>query len=186
MRRARSELLDDDDDDSVVDSVGFLLPTGRPRGTGLDAAAALMTIINIIQPTLCGGGRGSRRYGQIDAGATLGGGGFFGGGRWCWWWMRHNTQAVAMATPTASLKAVRPVFDKRGGIVARAFYMVSNYVLQYEIQTTTTATTTTTTRGVGRSLVRIDPGLYHWMEEYYERFYRGRRCLGRGPVSLAA
>ena len=39
----------------------------------------------------------------------------------------------ACATPSASLLKVRPVFDKRGGPVARAFYMISNYVLQHEI-----------------------------------------------------
>lgn len=39
----------------------------------------------------------------------------------------------ACATPSASLMAVRPAMDKRGGAVARAFYMISNYVLQYEI-----------------------------------------------------
>jgi thymidylate kinase len=32
------------------------------------------------------------------------------------------------------MAAVRSVFDRRGGAVARAFYMASNYVLQYEIQ----------------------------------------------------
>jgi thymidylate kinase len=40
----------------------------------------------------------------------------------------------AWSTPTASMAAVRSVFDRRGGAVARAFYMASNYVLQYEIQ----------------------------------------------------
>lgn len=45
-----------------------------------------------------------------------------------------GAKVVAWATPTASLSAVRPVFDKRGGPVARAFYMVSNYMLQYELQ----------------------------------------------------
>lgn len=34
------------------------------------------------------------------------------------------------------MAAVRSVFDRRGGAVARAFYMASNYVLQYEIQQT--------------------------------------------------
>lgn len=42
--------------------------------------------------------------------------------------------AKACATPTASLKDVRPVFDKRGGPVARAFYMVTNFILQHEIR----------------------------------------------------
>jgi thymidylate kinase len=40
----------------------------------------------------------------------------------------------AWSTPTASMSAVRSVFDRRGGAVARAFYMASNYVLQYEIR----------------------------------------------------
>jgi thymidylate kinase len=40
----------------------------------------------------------------------------------------------AWSTPTASMAAVRSVFDRRGGAVARAFYMASNYVLHYEIQ----------------------------------------------------
>ncbi len=44
-----------------------------------------------------------------------------------------GAKVVAWATPTASLAAIRPVFDKRGGPVARAFYMVSNYMLQYEL-----------------------------------------------------
>jgi thymidylate kinase len=47
---------------------------------------------------------------------------------------KKGATVVAWATPTASLSAVRPVFDKRGGPVARAFYMVSNYMLQYELQ----------------------------------------------------
>mmetsp|Transcript_4547 Transcript_4547/g.10182 ORF Transcript_4547/g.10182 Transcript_4547/m.10182 type:complete len:552 (-) Transcript_4547:48-1703(-) len=37
------------------------------------------------------------------------------------------------ATPSKSLSAVRPAFDRRGGPVARAFYMCSNYILQHEI-----------------------------------------------------
>ncbi|KAG7374273.1 thymidylate kinase [Nitzschia inconspicua] len=45
-----------------------------------------------------------------------------------------NVQAMSMATPTQSMANVRPVFDKRGGPVARAFYAVSNYMLQHEIQ----------------------------------------------------
>lgn len=43
-------------------------------------------------------------------------------------------QARAWTTPTASMTHIRPVFDKRGGPVARAFYMVSNYMLQYELR----------------------------------------------------
>jgi thymidylate kinase len=42
--------------------------------------------------------------------------------------------AKACATPTTQLKDVRPVFDKRGGPVARAFYMVTNHILQHEIR----------------------------------------------------
>ena len=43
-------------------------------------------------------------------------------------------QAHICATPTASISNVRPVFDKAGGSIARAFYMCSNYILQYEIR----------------------------------------------------
>jgi thymidylate kinase len=48
---------------------------------------------------------------------------------------QHERQCLVQAsgTPTASMAAVRGVFDQRGGTVARAFYMVSNYVLMYEI-----------------------------------------------------
>ena len=42
-------------------------------------------------------------------------------------------ECQATGTPTASMTAVRPVFDRQGGLVARAFYMCSNYVLHYEI-----------------------------------------------------
>jgi thymidylate kinase len=45
-----------------------------------------------------------------------------------------QVRGVSMGTPTKSLSSIRPVFDKRGGSVARAFYMVSNYVLQYEMR----------------------------------------------------
>ena len=45
-----------------------------------------------------------------------------------------DVHVVAWATPTASMKTARPVFDKQGGFVARAFYMVSNFVLQYELR----------------------------------------------------
>jgi thymidylate kinase len=41
--------------------------------------------------------------------------------------------AVATKTPSRSLADIRPLWDKRGGILARAFYMISNYVLEYEI-----------------------------------------------------
>lgn len=40
----------------------------------------------------------------------------------------------ATSTPTPSMTSVRNVFDHRGGAVARAFYMVSNYILQHEIR----------------------------------------------------
>ena len=46
--------------------------------------------------------------------------------------VQHNN-VVCWSTPSQTLSDVRPVFDKCGGAVARAFYMVSNYVLQYEI-----------------------------------------------------
>ena len=39
----------------------------------------------------------------------------------------------AMKTPSPSLSAIRPLWDHRGGILARAFYFVTNYVLEYEI-----------------------------------------------------
>ncbi len=42
-------------------------------------------------------------------------------------------QAIATKTPSASLHDIRPLWDKRGGILARAFYRISNYVLEYEI-----------------------------------------------------
>lgn len=32
------------------------------------------------------------------------------------------------------MASVRDIFDKRGGAVSRAFYMISNYVLQYELR----------------------------------------------------
>ena len=41
--------------------------------------------------------------------------------------------AIATKTPSASLHDIRPLWDKCGGILARAFYMISNYVLEYEI-----------------------------------------------------
>lgn len=37
------------------------------------------------------------------------------------------------STPTASLKSAQRVFDERGGIAARAFYQVSNYILMHEM-----------------------------------------------------
>eukprot|EP00178_Gracilaria_changii_P025361 TRINITY_DN78159_c0_g1_i1.p1 TRINITY_DN78159_c0_g1~~TRINITY_DN78159_c0_g1_i1.p1 ORF type:complete len:738 (-),score=80.57 TRINITY_DN78159_c0_g1_i1:459-2672(-) len=40
----------------------------------------------------------------------------------------------AVGTPTASVAPIRDIFDKCGGIVSRAFYMVSNYILQYEMR----------------------------------------------------
>jgi len=44
-------------------------------------------------------------------------------------------RAVATKTPSASLANIRPLWDHRGGFLARAFYTVSNYVLAYEIDT---------------------------------------------------
>ena len=41
--------------------------------------------------------------------------------------------AAAMKTPSPSLAAIRPLFDHRRGLLARAFYFISNYVLEYEI-----------------------------------------------------
>ncbi|KAL7461480.1 hypothetical protein ACHAXS_001910 [Conticribra weissflogii] len=41
--------------------------------------------------------------------------------------------SLATKTPSPSLKDIRPLWDHRGGIMARAFYMISNYVLEYEI-----------------------------------------------------
>ncbi len=40
---------------------------------------------------------------------------------------------VATKTPSKQLKNIRPLWDHRGGLLARAFYMVSNYVLEYEL-----------------------------------------------------
>jgi thymidylate kinase len=45
-----------------------------------------------------------------------------------------TTRCMATRTPSKALKAARAIFDTRGGAVARAFYMVCNYVLQHEIQ----------------------------------------------------
>ena len=44
-----------------------------------------------------------------------------------------TTKVIATKTPTKSLHNIRPLFDKCGGILARAFYMISNYILEYEI-----------------------------------------------------
>ena len=38
-------------------------------------------------------------------------------------------------TPPESMKAVRECFDRYGGMVARAFYLISNYVLAMEMVT---------------------------------------------------
>jgi thymidylate kinase len=45
-----------------------------------------------------------------------------------------DQKAIATKTPSKCLKSVRPVFDHRGGPIARAFYMLSNYILAYEIE----------------------------------------------------
>ena len=44
-----------------------------------------------------------------------------------------SPRAIATKTPTSTLHDIRPLWDKKGGILARAFYMVSNYILEYEI-----------------------------------------------------
>jgi predicted ATPase len=115
-----------------------------------------------------------------------------------------GAKVVAWATPTASLSAVRPVFDKRGGPVARAFYMVSNYMLQYELQqlekrqqlllsqedigpdskTSTSPPRRSIIGSRNRSMVHKHGGLFSVMEEY-----GGRDGIGRRPrvlyISLA-
>lgn len=45
-----------------------------------------------------------------------------------------SVRAFAVSTPPKSMSGVRDVFDKRGGAVARAFYMVSNYVLLLDVR----------------------------------------------------
>ena len=45
----------------------------------------------------------------------------------------NSTIAIATKTPSACLKKIRPLFDHRGGILARVFYTISNYILEYEI-----------------------------------------------------
>jgi len=45
------------------------------------------------------------------------------------------TASVALKTPSASLKDIRPLWDHQGGGLARAFYCISNYILEYEIDT---------------------------------------------------
>jgi len=44
-----------------------------------------------------------------------------------------GTTSAAMKTPSSSLTEIRPLWDHRGGILARAFYFISNYILEYEI-----------------------------------------------------
>lgn len=41
--------------------------------------------------------------------------------------------SLSIKTPSVALKEIRPLWDKMGGILARAFYHVSNYILQHEI-----------------------------------------------------
>ena len=45
----------------------------------------------------------------------------------------NHIKGIAVSTPPKSMSEVRDIFDKRGGPIARAFYMVSNYVLLYDI-----------------------------------------------------
>ena len=42
-------------------------------------------------------------------------------------------QSLNIKTPSVALKEIRPLWDKLGGVLARAFYHVSNYILQHEI-----------------------------------------------------
>lgn len=46
----------------------------------------------------------------------------------------HPYTTSATGTPPASIAGVRNVFDACGGIVSRAFYMASNYLMQREIR----------------------------------------------------
>eukprot|EP00588_Corethron_pennatum_P026244 CAMPEP_0194327020 /NCGR_PEP_ID=MMETSP0171-20130528/39307_1 /TAXON_ID=218684 /ORGANISM="Corethron pennatum, Strain L29A3" /LENGTH=816 /DNA_ID=CAMNT_0039086811 /DNA_START=115 /DNA_END=2562 /DNA_ORIENTATION=+ len=48
---------------------------------------------------------------------------------------KPKVRVMATKTPSRCLKKIRPLWDHRGGILARAFYMISNYVLEYEICT---------------------------------------------------
>jgi thymidylate kinase len=45
------------------------------------------------------------------------------------------TYTIATKTPSKCLSAIRPLWDHRGGPLARAFYTLSNYILEYEIST---------------------------------------------------
>lgn len=48
--------------------------------------------------------------------------------------LAESLEGMAVKTPSASLSQIRPLWDHRGGILERAFYFISNYVLEYEIQ----------------------------------------------------
>ena len=47
--------------------------------------------------------------------------------------LASKLEAQPLATPPSSMTRVRECFDRHGGHVARAFYVVSNYVLAWEI-----------------------------------------------------
>ena len=47
--------------------------------------------------------------------------------------LAETFQGAPMKTPSSSLSEIRPLWDHRGGILARAFYFITNYVLEYEI-----------------------------------------------------
>lgn len=48
--------------------------------------------------------------------------------------LAKSLNGAAVKTPSSSLSAIRPLWDHRGGILARAFYFITNYILEYEIQ----------------------------------------------------
>lgn len=47
--------------------------------------------------------------------------------------LAEKLSGVALKTQSSSLSDVRPLWDHRGGILTRAFYSISNYVLEYEL-----------------------------------------------------
>ncbi|GFH48022.1 hypothetical protein CTEN210_04498 [Chaetoceros tenuissimus] len=48
--------------------------------------------------------------------------------------LAKSLYGAAVKTPSSSLSAIRPLWDHRGGILARAFYFITNYILEYEIR----------------------------------------------------
>lgn len=48
--------------------------------------------------------------------------------------LAKSLNGAAVKTPSSSLSAIRPLWDHRGGILARAFYFITNYILEYEIR----------------------------------------------------